>query len=69
MAARKRPNTPTNTITFKIGELSYKILTGTTRDFLSVKSAQGGWNILDDSTTLAVINSLEAQVSRLKPTE
>jgi len=65
MAARK--NTPTNTaITFKIGEVAYRILTGQARDFLSCKPKDGGWSIMDDASTEAVVVALEKQVSRLK---
>lgn len=67
MAARKKLPTDATAISFKIGELNYKIMSGTSRDFLSSKGKEGGWSILDDGATLAVLDALEKQVSRLKP--
>jgi hypothetical protein len=69
MAARttKSEKTASTAITFRIGKQSYRILTGQTRDYLSTRGENGGWSIVDDSATLAVVDALSKQVSRLKP--
>ena len=66
MAARKKNPQATTAISFKIGETQYRIMPGTTRDFLSAKAKEGSWAIMDDGATAAVIDALEKQVSRLK---
>lgn len=56
-----------NTISFKIGTTQYRILTGQNRDFLSAKAKDGGWAILDDASTAAVVARLSDTVNRLTP--
>jgi hypothetical protein len=68
MAARKTTNKPADTaITFKIGKQQYRILTGQTRDYLSTRGESGQWAIVDDSATIAIVDALTKQASRLKP--
>lgn len=69
MAYRERNTdvTAPAAISFKIGDLKYRIAPGQTRDFLSVRPKDGTWNIMDDAATVAVLAALEAQLTRLKP--
>lgn len=53
-------------ITFRIGDSNFWILTGQTRDFLSVRPKNGEWQIMDDAATEAVLARLTNQVARLK---
>lgn len=68
MAARKNASNENN-ITFKIGDMNYRILVGQGRDFLSAKGKEGGWAIMDDASTAAVAAILSATARRLTPTE
>jgi hypothetical protein len=66
MAARKKTTAENNAVTFKVGAISYRVLAGQSRDFLSCKPKDGGWSIMDDAATAAVVARIEEQVARLK---
>lgn len=64
MAFRKKTTAPT--FTFKLGDDQFRILTGQSRDFLSIKPKDGEWVMLDDAASQLMVKKLEAQLARLR---
>lgn len=69
MAARKRTPAENTALTFKIGEVQYRLLGGQGRDFLQCKPKDGVWSIMSDPETVAIAARLEETAKRLTPAQ